>query len=136
MHHRLKALERRLAALAAVLRAWSVDHEQEKEARERRDVLAAFLRAGLEHAGIDPNEASALRHLEPPEQLPPFLQPRPFAHPLRRLAERRRPRTLIEALDEETKRYQKGPAPNLRQASVMQLIGYYCFGEGAREAPA
>jgi hypothetical protein len=62
-------------------------------------------------------------------------------HPLRRLAERRRPRALIEELCDLTRRYRGSPAPDLRNASVMQLVGYYCFGPGnqahaARTAPA
>ena len=134
MHRRLEAFERRLAALQAVLRGWSDASEREQEAAKRHAVLAVFLRAGLEHAGVDPDEAASLRHLEDP---PAHLRPRPFVHPLRRLAERQRPRTLLDALYDMTRRYHKGRAPDLRQASVMQLIGYYCFGDGtAREAPA
>ena len=131
MHRHLEQFERRLAALNAMLRAWSRDGERERESRERRAVLASMLRAGLECAGVDPSEASALRHLETPE--PP---PAPFVHPLRRLADRRRPRPLIEVLDAMTKRYHKGPAPGLHQASAMQLIGYYCFGPGSRDHAA
>ena len=136
MRSRLEGFERRLAALHAALGAWSEDSERERQARERRKLLAMMLRAGLECAGADPGEASALRHLEEPEP-----QPKPFVHPLRRLAEREKPRTLLEVLDELTRRYQKGRPPNLRSASTMQLIGYYCFGDGAagataREAPA
>jgi hypothetical protein len=44
---------------------------------------------------------------------------------------------LIELLCDLTRRYHGPPVPDLRTASVMQLIGYYGFGEGAaREAPA
>ena len=142
MPRRLEVFERRLAALEARLRAWSSDGERERKERERKGLLAAVLRAGLECAGVDPGESSALRRLEDPDDgLPLFMRPRPFVHPLRRLAQRQRPITLLEALDDETKRYREGPAPNLRQASTMQLIGYYCFGAGnrgraAREAPA
>lgn len=138
MRRRLEAFERRLAALAGVLRSWSRDAEREEKKRQLDRTMAAFLRAGLERAGLDPNESPCLRDLENP---PAWRQPRPFVHPLRRLAERQRPRTLLEALHDMTRRYQDGRAPNLRQASVMQLIGYYCFGDGnpdhaAREAPA
>jgi hypothetical protein len=61
-------------------------------------------------------------------------------YPLRRLGERR-PRPLIELLCDLIRRYHGPPAPDLRNASVMRLIGYYCFGPGnqahtAREAPA
>ena len=138
MRRRLEAFERRLAALAGVLRSWSRDAGQEQKRRELNRTMAAFLRAGLEHAGLDPSESPCLRHLEDP---PAWMRPRPFVHPLRRLAERQRPRSLLDVLHDMTRRYQDGCAPNLRQASVMQLIGYYCFGEGnpdnaAREAPA
>lgn len=132
MLRRLERFERRLAALNAVLRVWTDDGEREREGREHRAILASVLRGGLECAGVDPDEASALRHLETPEPAPD-----PFVHPLRRLAQQQRPRTLLDVLHDLTRRYHKGPAPNLRQASAMQLIGYYCFGDGAaREAPA
>ena len=132
MSPRLKAYERRLARLAGILRGWSQDDESERTRREHNKLLAMMLRAGLECAGVDPNEAASLCRLEEPQP-----QPKPFIHPLRRLAERERPRTLLEVLDELTRRYQKGRPPDLRNASVMQLIGYYCFGDGtAREAPA
>jgi hypothetical protein len=133
MQRRLEAFERRLAALDAMLRAWSREGERERKARARGAVLASMLRAGLECAGVDPGEALALRHLEEPDEERPFIRPRPFVHPLRRLAERQRPRPLIEALEAATKRYQQGPAPDPRRASAMQLIGYYCFGPGNRD---
>jgi hypothetical protein len=133
VRRRLDGFERRLAALAAVLRGWSRDAERESQERERHAILASVLRGGLEQAGLDPGEASALRHLEHP---PAWLRPRSFQHPLRRLADRQRPRTLLDVLHEMTSRYHKGPPPSLRQASAMQLIGYYCFGAGNREAAA
>ncbi len=89
MHRRLKAFERRLAALGAVLRGWSVDPERERQAAERRKVLAVFLRAGLEHAGVDPNEAASLRRLEDPDGTPAIAAAtalRPSAAPPRRTA--------------------------------------------------
>jgi hypothetical protein len=136
MYRRLEAFERRLARVAAVLGAWALDSEKERARRETSAVLALMLRAALVHAGLDPNEAASLQHLEASEPPPP-----PAVHPLRRLGERRRPRPLIELLCDLTRRYHGPPAPDLRNASVMQLIGYYCFGPGnqahaAREAPA
>jgi hypothetical protein len=132
MQRRLEQFERRLARLAARLRAWSSDPEQERRERERRELLAAILRAGLECAGVDPNEAASLRHLEDPDWPPSFMRPRPFIHPLRRVADRHRPRSLIEQLFEETRRYHHPQEPpDLRQASTYELIGYYCFGDGA-----
>src|ERR1700722_2055282 len=93
--------------------------------------MAAFLRAGLEHAGVDPNEAASLRHLEDPDSRP-FTRRQPFIHPLRRVAEQHRPRNLIELLFAQTQRYHHAPEPpDLRHASTYQLIGYYCFGDGA-----
>jgi hypothetical protein len=60
------------------------------------------------------------------------MRRRPFVHPLRRVAERHRPRSLIELLFEETRRFHHAQEPpDLRQASTYQLIGYYCFGDGA-----
>jgi hypothetical protein len=140
MQRRLEQFERRLARIAAALRVWKRDPERERRAREERDTLAAILRAGLKCAGVDPNEVWALRHLETWEP-PGWMRPRQFVHPLRRIAERQRPRSLLERLDEDSKRYQGPPAPDLSQASVIHLIGYYCFGAGAapaaaREAPA
>jgi hypothetical protein len=132
MQRRLEQFERRRARLAAWLGAWSRDLEQERRERERRELLAAFLRAGLEHAGVDPDEAVSLRYLEDPDWPPLFLRPRPFIHPLRRVADRHRPRNLIELLFEETRRYHHSrEPPNLRQASTYELIGNYCFGDGA-----
>ena len=136
MQRRLEQFERRRARLEAWLRASSSDPEQQ---RRQRELLAAFLRAGLERAGVDPDEAASLRHLEDPNWPPSFMRPRPFIHPLRRVAERHRPRTLIEQLFEETRRYHHARTPpNLSQASTYELIGYYCFGDGAArgEAPA
>jgi hypothetical protein len=138
MQRRLEQFERRRARLAAWLGAWSHDPERERRQARQRELLAAFLRAGLEHAGIDPNEAASLRNLEDPDWPPPFLRPRPFLHPLRRVADRHRPRPLIDKLFEETRRYHHSrEPPDLRQASTYQLIGYYCFGDGAArdEAP-
>jgi hypothetical protein len=132
MQRRLEAFERRLVRLAAWLRASSRDPEQQRREREQRELLAAILRAGLESAGVDPNEAASLRHLEDPDWPPLFMRRQPFIHPLRRVAERHRPRALIEMLFEETQRFHHAPAPpDLRQASTYQLIGYYCFGDGA-----
>ena len=138
MQRRLEQFERRLARLATWLRASSRDPEQQRRQRDRRELLAAFLRAGLERAGVDPGEAASLRHLEDPDWPPFFLRRRPFVHPLRRVAERHRPRNLIETLFAETRRYRHArEPPNLRQASTYQLIGYYCFGDGAvRDAAA
>lgn len=134
---RLKEYERRLAPVTAWLRASSHDPEQERRAREYRELLAAILRAGLESAGVDPNEASALRHLEDPNWPPLWLRPRRSLHPLRRVAERHRPRPLIEKLFEETRRYHHSPEPpNLHSASTYELIGYYCFGDGAADEEA
>ena len=132
MHRRLKALELRLARLAARLNAWKEDAEEERERRETRPVIASLLRASLVHAGVDPDEATALRRLEAPEP-----EPAPFIHPLRRLA--KRPRTLLDALDAMTEPYRRRPRrapPDLRHASVIELLAYYCFGDDAREAPA
>ncbi|HTQ33321.1 MAG TPA: hypothetical protein VMI30_04045 [Stellaceae bacterium] len=131
MRRRLEGFERRLACLTAVLRGWARTGEAERERRERHVLLASMLRGALVHAGLDPDQAVSLQRLEEPEPPPPAV------HPLRRLAERQRPRPLIEILFDLTRRYHASPAPDLRQASVMQLIGYYCFGEGAaRDAPA
>lgn len=132
MRRRLEQFERRLARLEAWLGAWSRDPERERRQARQRELLAAILRAGLECAGIDPNEAASLRNLEDPDWPPSFLRRRPFIHPLRRVAERHRPRNLIEHLFAETRRYHHSrEPPNLGQASTYQLIGYYCFGDGA-----
>jgi hypothetical protein len=130
MHRRLAPFERRLARLAGVLRAWSRDPETEHRERARREAIAGLLRAGLVRAGVDPDEAAALRHLEDPNWPSPFRRPPAFVNPLRRLAERTRPRSLVELLCEASRRYQQS-RPDLREASPLQLIGYYCFGDGA-----
>src|SRR5258708_7867620 len=125
MQRRLEQYERRLARLDAVLCAWSRDPEQERGQRRRCGPLAANLRAGLERAGVDPNQASSLRHLEDPSWSPLFMRRQPFVHPLRRVAERHRPRSLIDKLFEETRRFHHAQEPpNLRRASTYELIGY------------
>ena len=127
MHHRLKALERRLARLAAIVRSWTEAAEEEQELREARQVFAGLIREGLRRAGIDPEAASILRRLDAPDPPPlPRVKLRPadprkaFLADMQKLAERMR-----------------GRPPNLADASAMQLFAYYCVGEGAvREAPA
>jgi hypothetical protein len=130
MYRRLREFERRLARLSAVLNAWSGNDERQRRQRETHKVLAAMLRAGLESAGIDPDEVSALRRLETPEPAPPS------EHPLRRLAQRQQPRTFLDVICDLTRRFHTMP-PDLHGASAAHLIGYYCFGDGAaRAAPA
>jgi hypothetical protein len=124
--HRLKALERRLARLAGIVRSWSEPAEHHQELLHGRQVFAELIREGLRRAGIDPAEAASLRRLDnKPEPPPPPVRLRPadprvaFLADMKRLAERMR-----------------GRPPSLVQASAMELFAYYCVGEGAREAPA
>ena len=126
MHHRLKALERRLARLAGIVRSWTAAAEEEAEAREVRQLFAGLIRDGLRRAGIDPEAAASLRRLDAPDPPPlPRVQLRPadprkaFLADMQSLAERMR-----------------SHPPSLANASAMELFAYYCLGEGAREAPA
>ncbi len=130
MRSRLRAYERRLARLAGILRAWSGETERAAKRQEGRKLIAMMARAGLAAAGIDPGTAVTLRDLDAPEPA------RPQVHPLRRAAQRSQ-QTLLDFLRETTARYHHGRPPDLAQASPMQIVGYYCFGDGtAREAPA
>jgi hypothetical protein len=125
MHHRLKALEQRLARIAGIVRGWSEPAKRHQEMLHGRQVLAELIREGLQRAGIDPAEAVTLRRLDEPEPPPPPVRLRPtdprvaFIEKMQRLAERMR-----------------GRPPSLAHASPMELFAYYCVGEGAREAPA
>ena len=126
MRARLKALERRLARVTAILRARADRAACADRDRENRALIALMARAGLAAAGIDSSLAVTLRHLDAPEPAPP--QPPP-----RRTAE---PPTLLDHLYALTARFHHGPPPNLASASPMALVGYYCFGDGVVEAPA
>lgn len=85
-----------------------------------------MVRTGLERAGIDPAEAVTLRRYEATEA--PLPSP-----PLRQLDPREvffaRKRMLAE-------RWMRGKPPSLATASPAMLLAYYCFGDGAKEAPA
>lgn len=129
MRSRLKAYERRLARLAAILRGWSGETERAAEQRKGRALIAAMARAGLTAAGLDPDAAVMLRDLEAPKPEPRYV------HPLRRVAATRS-QTLLDYLREITARFQHGKPPDLAHASVMHIVGYYCFGDGVVEAPA
>jgi len=125
MPHRLRALERRLARLAGIVRGWSEPAEEHQELLDARQLFVGLIRDGLRRAGIDPAEAASLRWFDKPEPPPPPVRLRPadprvaFLADMQRLAERMR-----------------GRPPSLAHASPMQLFAYYCIGEGAREAPA
>ena len=125
MPHRLKALERRLARLAGIVRSWSEPAKEHQELLDARQLFAGLIRDGLRRAGIDRAEAASLRRLDTPEPPPPPVRLRPadprvaFLADMERLAERMR-----------------GRPPSLADASPMQLFAYYCVGEGAREVPA
>jgi hypothetical protein len=109
--HRLKALKRRLARLAGIVRGWSELAEHHRELLHARQVFAGLIRDGLRRAGIDPSEAAALRRLDKPEPPPPRLRLRSadpraaFLADMRRLAER-----------------MCGRPPSLADASPMQLF--------------
>jgi hypothetical protein len=130
MPHRLKALERRLARLAGIVRGWSEPAEHHRELLDARQVFTGLIREGLRRAAIDPAQAVSLRRLDKPEPPPPPVRLRPadpraaFLDDMRRLAERMR-----------------GRPPSLGDASAIELFAYYCVGPGnqdggAREAPA
>ncbi len=132
MHRRLRALDLRLARLAARLKGWAQEEEAARRRREAGPIIARLLRGALRRAGVDPDAAAALRRLEAPAAEPPR-----FIHPLRRRAER--PRTLLEALAAMTEAYrrrQPPSPPDLRQASVVELLAYYGPAGPARAAPA
>ena len=126
MHHRLKSFERRLTRIAGRLRGLAEEAAEAAELHDARQAVAGLIRFGLERAGLDPAEALSLRRLEQPA-------PPPVPPPRRRPLDPRRQffaemRTLAERL--------RGHPPALATASPIALLAYYCFGDGAREAPA
>lgn len=125
MQRRLKSLERRLARVAAIIRGQSADSAHARNLRNARRITVTLVRAGLEHAGIDPAEAVTLRRYEATEA--PLPSP-----PLRQLDPREvffaRMRTLAERM--------RGKPPSLATASPAMLLAYYCFGDGAKQAPS
>lgn len=121
MHRRLRSFELRLARLAARVRDWAAEVEENREAHEARKAVAALIRAGLERAGLDPAQAPSLRRLE---RLAPPPAPRA---PWRRLDPADAFLAKVRALAERL----RGHPPPLATASPAQLLAYYCFGEGA-----
>lgn len=125
MTRRLQSLERRLARIAAVVNGWIDEARRERQLHKGRKVIASLIREGLERAGLDPADAVTLRSYEAFEPTPP---PPP---PWRRIDPREAFVAEIEALAERM----RGRPPNLASASPAMLLAYYCFGEGAKEAP-
>jgi hypothetical protein len=128
MSPRLKTLERRLARLAAFFGDRDADTEKAGRLHEARKAMAALTREVIARAGLDPNESRTLRDLEavePPAPLPPLLRRRPVDSREALIAQ-------LYALGERM----RGRPPPLATASPMELLAYYGFGEGAREAPA
>lgn len=125
MTRRLQALERRLARIAAVVNGWIDEARRERQLQNARKVIASLIRDGLERAGLDPQEAVTLRRYEAIKPSPP---PPP---PWRRVDPREAFVAEMQALAERM----RGHPPNLASASPAMLLAYYCFGEGAKEAP-
>jgi hypothetical protein len=124
MNRRLKVFEQRLARVAAWRRGHEETAEEERALHEGRQTVAAMIREGIEHAGLDPDASPTLRRLE--AMKPPAPPPRrrvepdePFLAEIHRLVARLR-----------------GRPPDLANASPMALLAYYCFGDGVSEAPA
>ena len=124
MQRRLKLLERRLARVAAIIRGQLADSAHARNLRNARRITATLVRTGLERADIDPAEAMTLRRYEATEA--PLPSP-----PLRQVDPREaffaRMRTLAERM--------RGEPPCLATAPPVALLAYYCFGDGAKEAP-
>jgi hypothetical protein len=125
MHRRLKSFERRLARLTGRLQDWAAEVEKTRALRESRALVTALARTGLAAAGLDPTAATRLHRLDTPA-------PASSVPPPRRTA----PQTLLDHLRALTARFHHGPPPDPTTASPLALVGYYCFGDSAREAPA
>ena len=130
MHHRLKALERRLARLAAIVRGWSEPAKRRHDRLLARKVMHELTCEGLRRAGIDPAEAVALRRVDEPEPPPPRVRLRPIDA-----------REVLIAKMERLAERMRGHPPDLATASPAMLFAYYCIGPGnqdggTREAPA
>lgn len=120
---RLDALERRRARLAGIVRDRAEPARRERDLREARERVGALIRDGLERAGLDPADAAALHRYEAVE---PPLRPA-----LRDAAPRD---ALVASLCAMAERLRGSPPP-LASASPAELLAYYVFGDGAREAP-
>jgi hypothetical protein len=125
----LRGFERRLRRLAALVERWTSDTAHERDAANARAIVVGMIRAGLVSAGLDPEEAVALRRAEQHDNTPLPATACPDAHP---------PSAhdiLAERLSKLAQRYrEKGERPVLANASLAQLMAAYCFGGVAVEA--
>jgi 20S proteasome alpha/beta subunit len=125
----LRGFERRLRRLAALVERWALDTAHERDAANARDIVVGMIRAGLVSAGLDPEEAVALRRAAQSDNTPLPAPGCTDAHP---------PSAhdiLAERLSKLAQRYrEKGERPVLANASLAQLMAAYCFGGVAVEA--
>ena len=119
----MRGLERRLRRLEALVGRWAAERSREADTLGARQIVAKIIRAGLKQAGLDPNEAVALRRFEQPEPEP---EPTPRsgaagqpggAGPLDILYERLL--ALVPRRPEDM--------PDLATASPAKLFAAYCF---------
>ncbi|HZK91521.1 MAG TPA: hypothetical protein VFC56_15355 [Stellaceae bacterium] len=118
-----RGLERRLARVAAIVGRWKAERDSEDDLLSARRAVAEAIRAGLANAGIDPDEASALRR---------FAEPDPAPRP----ETARRPAglsgavgILYDKLSALAQRCREHP-PDLATASPAMLFAMCCFGDG------
>ena len=124
----LRGLERRLRRLEEQFGRRAAERDQERDVLRARKIVAKAIRAGLTQAGIDPNDAPALRRLEQPE-------PMPRADTAGWPAGGDGPRDIFyRRLAALARRYREKP-PDLANASPAMLFAAYCFGE-APPAPS
>ena len=125
----LRGFERRLRRLAALVERWTSDTAHEREAATARGIVVDMIRAGLVSAGLDPEEAVALRRAEQRDNTPLPAPGCTDAHP---------PSAhdiLAERLSKLAQRYrEEGERPVLANASLAQLMAAYCFGGVAVDA--
>ena len=115
----MRGLERRLRRLEALVGRWAAARSREADTLGARQIVAKIIRAGLRQAGLDPNEAVALRRFEQPEPAPrsgAAGQPG-GAGPLDILYERLL--ALVPRRPEDM--------PDLATASPAKLFAAYCF---------
>jgi hypothetical protein len=111
----LRGLRRRLDRLWEAHRREVAYYDSLSAGARARENFVAAVRAGLAHAGIDPDSVAAIRRYkpEPPMLREPYRPPGPLE-------------TLREELLRMRRHDQERPL-DLNQASLMELFATYCF---------
>jgi hypothetical protein len=125
----LKALDRRLRRVAALVERLKPDLEFRRDLMAARQMVAKAIRAGLAKAGIDPNDVPALQRFEVPE-------PPPLPGPIGPAGAEPDPRSILyDKLKVLAQRCREHP-PTPAECSPAMVFAMSCFGDGVVFAPA